>query len=87
MTWHTGIMYSTEVKVALLAMDFFVNSICCSSCSEDSRTEKIISIGHSVTEILNVEVRETNNSGNNFLFIFIVFGQVQLPIGRLIIYA
>ena len=30
-------------------------------------------MGHSVAEILNVKVREINNFGNNFLFIFIVF--------------
>ena len=36
---------------------------------------------------LNVEVREINNFGNNFLFIFFIFVKVQLPIWQLIIYA
>ena len=42
---------------------------------------------HSHDEILNVKVREINNLGNNFLFIFFIFVKVQLPIWRLIIYA
>ena len=41
----------------------------------ESRTENFISIGHSVAEILNVEVREINNFGNNFLFYFLHFCQ------------
>ena len=34
-------------------------------------------MGHSVAEIFYVEVKwhETNNSGNNFLFMFIVFAK------------
>ena len=53
--------------------------------SAESRTEYFVSIGHSVTEILNVKVREINNFGNNFLFIFFIFVKVQLPILQLII--
>ena len=40
-------------------LDFFVNSdVCSSSCTEDFRTEKIISIGLSVAEIFYVEVTQ-----------------------------
>ena len=42
-----------------------------------------ISIGHSVTEILNIKVREINNFGNNFLLIFFIFVKVLLPIWQL----
>ena len=41
----------------------------------------------SVADELNVKVREINNFGNNFLFIFFIFVKIQLPIWRLIIYA
>ena len=44
-------------------------------------------LGHSVAEILNVNIREINNFDNNFLFVFYIFVKVQLSIWRLIIYA
>ena len=68
-------------------LDSLYNRICCRPWSAESRTENFISIGHSVAEILNVKVREINNFGNNFLFIFFIFVKVQLPIWWLIIYA
>ena len=34
--------------------------------------KKIIWIGYTIAEILNVKVREINNFGNNFLFIFFI---------------
>ena len=82
--------FNTIIKVARLAMsmtDSLYNEICCRPWSAESRTENFISIGHSVAEILNVKVREINNFGNNFHFIFLIFVKVQLPIWRLIIYA
>ena len=57
-------------KVARLTkvndLDFFYNRIYCRAWSTESRTEKFISIGHSVAEILDVKVREINNFGNHF---------------------
>ena len=41
---------------------------------------------NSIAEILNVKVREINNFGNNFFFVFFIFVKVQLPIWQLIIY-
>ena len=38
----------------VISLAFFVNLICSSSCAKDSRTEKIILIGHSVAEIFEV---------------------------------
>ena len=49
--------------------------------------KKIIRIRLAVTEILTVKVREINNFGSNFLFIFFIFLKIQLPIWRLIMYA
>ena len=95
--WHKLSMQfssnSVRIKVARLAksvieLNSFFNGICCRPWSAESRTENFISIGHSVAEILNViKVREINNFGNNFLFIFLIFVKVQLPIWQLIIYA
>ena len=48
------------LKVALLATSkikiSFKKQVCYNPCSEDSRTEKMIPIGHSIAEIFYVEV-------------------------------
>ena len=41
-----------------MSLDFFINSVRSSSCTEDSRTEKILSIGRWVVEIFYVEVAQ-----------------------------
>ena len=48
---------------------------------------KILFQSDILNEILNVKVREINNYGNKFLYIFFIFVKVQLPIWWLIIYA
>ena len=45
-----ALLAKSKIKIS------FLNRICYSPCSEDSRTEKIISIGHSVAEKFYVEV-------------------------------
>ena len=55
---------------------FLWNQICYSPQSTDSGTEKIIWIGHTVAEILNVKVQEINNFGNNFLFLYFFLNPV-----------
>ena len=64
-------------------LDSLYNGICCRPWSAESRNENFISIRHLVAEISNVKVREINNFGNNFLFIFFIFVKVLLPIWRL----
>ena len=48
---------------------------------QNPELKNFISIGHSVAEILNVKVRDTNNFGNNFLFTFFIFSKSSCQYG------
>ena len=62
---------SSDSPIAyVINLDFFVNLICSSSCTEDSRTEKIISIGHSIAEIFNDEVVRNQQLWQQLSFYF-----------------
>ena len=81
MTWTQNFIRRLAVelegfKVAWLAIvndfDSLYNGICYRPFSVESRTENLISIGHSVAEILNVKVRKSSTLVTTF-FLFSSF--------------